>query len=470
MSEQIKYRVSGMHCGSCELLIEQKIKELPGVERVVAVLAEETVMIFYKGEAPSLAWLNSTFTKHGYTFSEDDGTSGNSTSGSYTVPLIIAVILAGAFLYMNKISGGALRVDSESGLGAFFVFGLLAGVSSCAALVGGLVLSLADKWSNKGSGIANVVYPHALFNVGRLVSYMLAGLLLGLLGAKAQLSTSAISVLVIVISAVMAVFALQMLGVSWAKKIRLLPKSVARAGAKERGATRWSGFITGFLTVLVPCGFTLIVESVAILSKNPITGMLVMGLFSLGTSVGLLAVGIVSSKLAANKKLSQLFNYAAAFLVLFFVAYNVNVQFSITARVQSWLNRGKINTFVTPVATSTAVPTAVVTRGAGTPAPSISPTDAAGAVQLIKTEYTSALDINPNKFEVKVGRPVRMEVLVKDDGSGCMSTIRIDQLYPQSQLLRRGETLVMEFTPTAVGEYQITCAMGVPRGIIKVVE
>jgi plastocyanin domain-containing protein len=91
--------------------------------------------------------------------------------------------------------------------------------------------------------------------------------------------------------------------------------------------------------------------------------------------------------------------------------------------------------------------------------------DAATDEQVIKTAYTLAGDIQPNTFTVKAGQPVRFEVDVQENGSGCMSTIMIPGLYNTPQLLSAGEKIVMQFTPNA-GSYQITCAMGVPRGTI----
>ncbi|MEK7166636.1 MAG: cupredoxin domain-containing protein, partial [Patescibacteria group bacterium] len=99
-----------------------------------------------------------------------------------------------------------------------------------------------------------------------------------------------------------------------------------------------------------------------------------------------------------------------------------------------------------------------------TPAPTV----VENSVQIVKTTYTSANDISPNTFSVRVGKPVRMEIDVKDEGSGCMSSIMISRLT-QPQFLEKGKTLVFEFTPDKSGEFPITCAMGVPRGSIKVI-
>jgi len=46
-----------------------------------------------------------------------------------------------------------------------------------------------------------------------------------------------------------------------------------------------------------------------------------------------------------------------------------------------------------------------------------------------------------------------------------MSTIMIPGLADTPELLEKGKTIVFEFVP-AEGTYDITCAMGVPRGKI----
>ena len=89
-------------------------------------------------------------------------------------------------------------------------------------------------------------------------------------------------------------------------------------------------------------------------------------------------------------------------------------------------------------------------------------------VQALKTTYTSANDISPNTFSVKKGKPVRLEIDVRDDGSGCMSTIMLPGLT-EPQFLEKGKKLTLNFTPDKSGEYPITCAMGVPRGSIKAI-
>lgn len=90
-------------------------------------------------------------------------------------------------------------------------------------------------------------------------------------------------------------------------------------------------------------------------------------------------------------------------------------------------------------------------------------------VQIIKTVYTIDRDISPNEFTVKTGKKVRMEIDVKDNGSGCMATIMVPGLIDDPKFLAKDKTIVFEFMPKNTGNYPITCAMGIPRGFIKVI-
>lgn len=95
------------------------------------------------------------------------------------------------------------------------------------------------------------------------------------------------------------------------------------------------------------------------------------------------------------------------------------------------------------------------------------PAEVEDTTQVIKTTYTYDDDIKPNTFTVKAGKPVRMEITVNDDGSGCMGSIMVPGLT-DPQMLTKGKNISFTFTPKA-GEYPITCAMGIPRGKIKVI-
>jgi len=88
--------------------------------------------------------------------------------------------------------------------------------------------------------------------------------------------------------------------------------------------------------------------------------------------------------------------------------------------------------------------------------------------QTFTVNYTKAKDIVPKSFTVKRGENVRLEINATDTGTGCMSSIMVPGLWNKPEPLVKGKKIVMKFTPQHSGAYKITCAMGVPRGVINV--
>jgi sulfite exporter TauE/SafE/copper chaperone CopZ len=451
------YYIKGMHCASCEVLIEKELLAISGVTFVNASLSQNLVNIEYDKEKPEIKELNEKFKKHGYVFFEHAFEEKN--KGGIWGILIIALLVIAGFLVITKLGlSSFININSESSLPAFFVFGLIAGLSSCAALIGGLVLSFSKQWVEgygKSGSLIDKSKPHFLFNIGRLISFSLLGLALGFLGEKFKISSAITSVFILFVSAVMLVLALQMIGVKILNRFKfVLPKRLSGGLIKDRQFRPITPFIIGFLTFLLPCGFTVVAEGFAILSGNPIKGFLIMLLFALGTTLPLLIIGFSSTKLLSSQHLSEKFLKVAGILIIFFVDYNINFQFGISRYIsENWKAEGSIGNSKSKISETPN---------------QIKPP--AQNVQIVKAVYTESADIQPNSFEVKKGQPVRFEVEVRDNGYGCMSTIMIPGLWNQPLTLKKGQILVMEFTPNRTGSYKITCAMGVPRGSLKVID
>lgn len=88
---------------------------------------------------------------------------------------------------------------------------------------------------------------------------------------------------------------------------------------------------------------------------------------------------------------------------------------------------------------------------------------------VLKAVYTADNDIQPSQFKVKKGVPAVLEIDVKDDGAGCMGSVMIQGLTQFHQPLVKGKKILLNFVAKAPGDYNITCGMGVPRGVIQVV-
>ncbi len=210
------YTVAGMHCQACELLLEKKLSAHSEVKSAYASLDDHTVTVHYRSpkQVISVDDLNDELADYGYTVTDEP--INEVAWNPSTITTAVATIIVLVFVMLGIESSGLLAqvsLTEESALPAFFVFGLVAGISSCAALVGGLLLSLARQWNQLygGNDESQRATPFFLFHTGRILAYVFLGGLLGVIGSFFQLSLSATAVLVLVISLVMIMIALQMI-------------------------------------------------------------------------------------------------------------------------------------------------------------------------------------------------------------------------------------------------------------------
>lgn len=461
MIDHHTYSVKGMHCPSCEMIVERKLKKITGIKSAEALMSAGSVTIGCEGVCPPVEELNRIFAGTEYSFAESALAEKSGRLSGLAQPLAIAVIAIAAFFAISSTGVSLLvMITPESTYGALFLFGLIAGISSCAALTGGLVLSLSAGWlasSGEQGSMVRKTIPHILFNSGRIAAYTLLGALLGLVGETIKISSFVSGAAVIAVSLLMVALALQMLGFTSFSRLRIaLPKKFS-AGilSKKHEKRAVHPLITGSMTVLLPCGFTMISEGAAVLSGSALQGMLIMFFFVLGTTPALLGIGISSMQLSSNRKTSPLFLKTSGLLIIFFVMYNLNVQFGTAGLI-----------------TGQGSSSASASLSGPDPGPAVQASEIPGSGNIqpktVSLVYTEATDIAPNSFTVKRGEKVRFEVNPSDTGSGCMSTIMVPGLWERAEPLIKGKKIVMEFTPERTGSYKITCAMGVPRGVILV--
>jgi len=263
---------------------------------------------------------------------------------------------------------------------------------------------------------------------GRIISYSIFGGILGYIGEKVILG-GWVNWLMVAVSVVMILTALEMLGVRWVSKFKMgWNKNLGKRIAEDKMA-----WLVGLLSVFLPCGFTLLVEGTAVMSGSWIKGLEMMFIFAVGSSVSLWLISKGVGRIKNQK--------AVGLLVLFFVFYNL------------W--------FLT-------VPGILRQNPPTLRAPSLENGGRENESKVVKLTY-STFGLAPSEVIIKKGEKVRLEIEVKESQYGCMSTILLPGLFGKAQTLTKGRTLVMEFMPGKVGSYQFVCAMGVPHNAQVVV-
>jgi len=452
------YYVKGMHCASCEILIEKKLLEIKNIKSVEASVNNGTVRIIYEGRRPEIKGINQIFKKEGYRFFEEPikKEGGNHLLTIISSAFLVIVLF---FLLKNSRFAGLVNVSSNSSLPTFFFLGLIAGISSCAALVGGLLLSMAKQWSEiygKSNSFLEKFQPYLLFNFGRLFVLRYFRRYYRSNWRKNSVFFGLHCFLYYFCFFFDDFLGLQMLGgVRYFSRFQItMPKFITRKIADE---TKFQGklmpFLMGALTFFLPCGFTLTSQSLALISGSFWQGAAIMFAFALGTAPGLLAIGFSSIKFLEKPHLSNKFLKVAGILVLFFALYNINTQ---------------LNLFGLPSLSDVKFNYA---GQASSQKNSLDEKDLPPIIngkQVIKMK-ASSYGYEPNYFKVRVGAPVRWEI--KDVGtSGCTNAIISKGLFPDEIPLTPGQTSVKEFTPTKPGKYKFSCWMGMVSGIIEVVD
>lgn len=318
------FQVSGMHCQSCERLIEAELRAVPGITSATALRARHTVAIAgdFSGQAPEviLRQLNPLLEKHNFTLSLEPARRTVPWS-EFVLAAPAAIALMAAFLFAQKLGVGKLVDSSQMGYGVAFFIGVVASLSSCMAIVGGLVLTLSAYYAQKGERVR----PQLLFHGGRLASFFVLGGVAGAAGSIFQFGPLGAMVLGLLVGGVMIVMGIGLLKVfPWAARWQAaLPRSFGeRIHALAGRRARMMPLALGAATFFLPCGFTQSMQLYTLTTGSFPAGALTMFSFALGT-LPVLALLSFSTLGARGRGPSGVFFKTAGLLVVFFGMYDI---------------------------------------------------------------------------------------------------------------------------------------------------
>lgn len=293
------FYVSGTHCASCKILIEDIVNEQEyitksNVDLNKEMLIIETVSNVSKEELATR--LTKLTEQNGYIISTEKIVKKSDEAGIFWQALPIGLVFLALFFILQKSGLLNFGIGGQTTPTTAFLIGLIASVSSCLAIVGGLVLSLSakvaeDDMSNKK--------PFYLFHVGRLLGFAVLGGLLGLIGKSLGINLIFSSILGLLASLVMIVLGFNLIGVFKKNKLTL-PTGIFSYFRKVEHQTL-APFILGIGTFFLPCGFTQSMQVSALSSGSFISGMLIMLFFAIGTLPMLALLSFGSASFAQSK-------------------------------------------------------------------------------------------------------------------------------------------------------------------------
>jgi sulfite exporter TauE/SafE len=350
--------------------------------------------------------------------------------------IIVAILLVLGQLDLLPRQFG---VSETMSYGLLFVIGLVASVSSCIAVTGGLLVAVAAKYTEANAALTPVqrMRPHVYFNAGRILSYTLLGGAIGALGSALTLSPEINGVLTLVASAVMILLGLQMLRLlpTLTRFLPTMPKSFSHFihDLAERDANG-GAFLLGAATFFLPCGFTQALQ-VYVLSKGSFAiGALTMLAFSLGTLPALLSLSAMSS-FASGSLQRHFLRFAGAAVIVLGIA---NIQYGLVL-TGSAMNAASVTPDKPPV--EMAPPTMTATQG-----------------KQIVVMRIDGFSYIPNRFTVKQGVPVEWRIDASE-AAACGRFLLAPRLGIRKVLSDRSTTTI-SFLPQEAGDFGFNCGMG----------
>lgn len=315
MLKKYSFHVTGTHCASCKILIEDILKEQEIVKNVQVNLNKEIVQIETESDqsAEHLAQeLTEKIKSNGYILSVEKNTEEKKSDDLIWKAIPIGLVFLVLFFLLQRSGILNLGFGGKTTPITSFIIGLIASVSSCLAIVGGLVLSLSAKVEQDDNG-GTTKKPFILFHGGRLVSFALFGGVLGLIGETIGINFTLSGILGLIASIVMILLGLNLVGVFKKNKFTL-PGNMFYFFRKVEHAT-WTPVLVGVGTFFLPCGFTQAMQVAALSSGSFLSGLLIMFSFALGT-LPMLALISFSSASFAHSKYAPLFFKSAGVIVL----------------------------------------------------------------------------------------------------------------------------------------------------------
>lgn len=430
-----------MHCVSCELLVGEELKKLPDVASVYVSQKRALAIIKY----PETARINDkdivrAVQEAGYEVGQKEKLPWISRSpADYKDLARAAGIFFIIYLFVRWFNLFDLGFNaSNSGVAVALLVGLVAGVSTCMALIGGLVFSLAARHAERHPETTPLqkFRPHIYFNIGRVLGFAVLGGFIGLVGLAFKPSNNLLGFLTVLVGLVMIFFGLKLVEIFpvLRNKSITLPSSVARFFDLHKEVKEYShkgAILIGALTFFLPCGFTQAMQLYAVSTGSFWQGAAIMGLFAVGTAPGLLGIGGLTSIFKGRK--ARVFFMTAGLAVILLGWVNIaNGSRLFGSRVDSRADAA---------------------------------IDDQKAQEVRMTQLRNGY--SPNIFTVKKGQPVKW--IIKSATSLSCAAYLVVPKYGISKSLRAGENIIT-FTPVETGEIPFSCSMGMYRGKFIVIE
>jgi sulfite exporter TauE/SafE/copper chaperone CopZ len=445
----IKIKTKGMHCQSCEDLIERAVSKINGIEGIKADYETETVEVSFDQDQTNMEEIFKAIEEKGYNCSLTEDETADSEYYNIDTRLIgisfgiIGILVAGYFIFRLVEDIPIPEISQNMGYGLLLLVGLLTGFH-CVSMCGGFVVSYTADDTQEGRKAHK---SHLMYAVGKLISYTVIGAAFGLLGSIITFTPLMRGVAGILAGLFLVIFGLNMLNIfPWLRKIRIRTPLFMNRFVGSESKKHSSPLIIGLLSgLMIACGPLQAIYVMAAGTSSTIEGAKILFVFALGTLPVMLGFGFLTSFISSKATHNILKTSGVIVIILGVIMVNRGLALTGTG----W-DTSSLLAFV-----------------------SASKDTITGNVATVDGDYqTIRMDVvrygwEPDKFVLKKGVPVKWVINGKEI-NGCNNAIQVPRLGLNFDI-RRGEQVV-EFTPDKEGIIPWSCWMGMIHGIFIVKE
>jgi len=432
------WAVTGMHCASCERLIGDTLKKVPGAKEVEVSLSKRKAALKLDDQAvdPDLAALNKELKPFGYALMDPSACAVcevDATQSSWSrrileaLGMVVVVYLVWTII-VSPLTRFVPSVTATQSLLALFGLGVVASLSTCLATTGGFLLAYTSVEKTR----SKIAWVHA----GRLAAFAIGGFLLGAIGGALPSLGGVYGWVSLILGIGFTLVGLHLLGLtpSLASMGIRIPASASKFADKiARRQGKATPLIVGALTFILPCGFTQTAQALALASGSAMRGAAMLIAFSLGTLPVLIGVTMFGSSAKPHHRILRL---ATGAILLLFALSQVNAGLTIMGSSFTLSGFGK--------------PSGQVAQ----------PTVTNGQEQTIVMQVSDR-GYEPDRIVLKKGIPVVWDIRAERN-LGCASAIVVPK-YNIRRTLSAGSNII-RFTPTESGTIPFSCSMGMIRG------
>ncbi len=170
----------------------------------------------------------------------------------------------------------------------------------CVGMCGPIALALPVG----GMSSRKVFLSRLFYNLGRIITYSIIGVLMGLLGRSIFFSGLQQEISITIGIAIILFLSRKVL---INKPLRIFNESLKKTFSFFfRQKTLWSMFALGVVNGLLPCGFLYLAATGSVIAGSPLGSMVYMALFGLGTAPAMFSVGMMAKFM--NFRLRKIIN------------------------------------------------------------------------------------------------------------------------------------------------------------------